>query len=118
MIGALSGYGLQLYTNWDYPIDVGGRANYAWPAFLMITPTLATLFAVIAAVIGMLLLNHLPRLHHPLFGVAGFQMASADRFFLIVFSSDPKFDRNRTRRFLETLEPSRIEDVSHSEQPE
>ena len=118
MLGAAAGYGIQLYTNWSYPIDVGGRAHYAWPAFLVITPTLATLFAVAFAVGGMLLLNHLPRLNHPLFGVDGFQLASADRFFLVVFGTDPKFHEARTRAFLQELDPLRIETVAHSEQPE
>lgn len=118
IIGAACGYGVQVYINLDYPIDVGGRPLLAPPAFILSTVVLTILFAVLAAIVGMLVLNHLPRLHHPLFGVERFGVASADRFFLAVFSTDPKFHRDRTRGFLEELRPVRIDLVEHTEEPE
>jgi hypothetical protein len=58
------------------------------PAFLMMTFELAMLFAVLVPVIGMLVLNGLPRLHHPLFGIARFRRASQDGWFLTVAGED------------------------------
>jgi hypothetical protein len=107
--GAAVGYGMQVYTNLDFPIDVGGRPLIAPPAFALITFELMVLFAVLAAVVTMLVLNRLPRLNHPLFEVATFHLASLDRFFLAIESRDPKFDLERTRAFLESLEPVRID---------
>ena len=49
------------------------------------------LFAGISAVFGMLALNGLPMPYHPVFNVPRFAMATKDRFFLIVFSTDPKY---------------------------
>ena len=69
------------------------------------------LFAGLSAVIGMLILNDLPRLHHPVFNVPQFERASQDRFFLCVFAADPKFNAPETRRFLESLKPISIAEV-------
>jgi hypothetical protein len=118
ILGAAVGYGMQVYTNHAFPIDIGNRPLVAPPAFMLITFELMVLFAVSFAIFGMLALNHLPRLHHPLFDVPSFHLASADKFFLVVFSNDPKFDRERTRAFLRSLKPVRIDVVEQTEEPE
>ena len=69
------------------------------------------LFAGIFAVLGMLALNGLPMPYHPVFNVPRFAFASKDRFFLIIFSSDPKYEPAETRRFLEGLNPRSIAEV-------
>jgi Alternative complex III, ActD subunit len=69
------------------------------------------LFAVLAAVFGMLALNGLPMPYHPVFNVPRFAFATKDRFFLIVFSSDPKYSSTGTRNFLESLTPRSISEV-------
>jgi hypothetical protein len=69
------------------------------------------LFAGISAVFGMLALNGLPMPYHPVFNVPRFALASKDRFFLIVFSSDKKYDRAQTREFLERLNPRSVSEV-------
>jgi hypothetical protein len=69
------------------------------------------LFAGISAVFGMLALNGLPMPYHPVFNVPRFALASKDRFFLIVFSSDPKYDAAGTRSFLENLQPRSISEA-------
>jgi hypothetical protein len=107
--GAAIGYGMQVYTNLDFPIDIGGRPLIAPPAFALITFELMVLFAVLASVVTMLVLNRLPRLNHPLFEVQTFHLASLDRFFLAIESRDPQFDLERTRAFLESLDPVRID---------
>jgi ActD protein len=104
LAGALSGIGLmvaiQLFVNIDYPIEVGARPLFAWPAFFVVDFELMVLFAVLFAVAGMLIINRLPKLHHPLFGTPRFGLASEDRFFLYIDASDPKFDSERTHGFL------------------
>ncbi|NLS17666.1 DUF3341 domain-containing protein [Rhizobium sp. P40RR-XXII] len=116
--GAAVGYGLQLYTNYAYPIEIGGRPLFAWQSFVLITFELTVLFAVLAAIFGMLLLNRLPRLHHPLFDIESFHLASSDKFFLVIFSNDGRYHPKRTRAFLTSLKPVRVEAVEHTEQPE
>jgi hypothetical protein len=112
IVGAGIGYGMQVYTNLAYAIDIGNRPLVAPPAFMLITFELAVLGAVLLTIGGMLVLNHLPRLHHPVFDVAGFHLASTDKFFLIIFGNDPRFDPDRSREFLQSLKPVRIDRVA------
>ena len=112
IIGGLSGYLMQYWISVvDYPLNIGGKPTHSWPAFIVITFEMTILFAGLSAVLGMLALNGLPMPYHPVFNVPRFAMASKDRFFLIVFSSDPKYDPVATRSFLEALAPRSVSEV-------
>jgi hypothetical protein len=112
ILGGLSGFFLQYWIHViNYPINVGGRPLDSWPAFIVVTFEMTILFAGIFAVLGMLALNGLPMPYHPVFSVPRFAFASKDRFFLIIFSSDPKYEAAETRRFLEGLNPRSISEV-------
>ena len=112
ILGGCSGFGLQYWIHViNYPINVGGRPLNSWPAFIVVTFEMTILFAGIFAVLGMLALNGLPMPYHPVFNVPRFAFASKDRFFLIIFSSDPKYDAASTRHFLESLAPRSIAEV-------
>ena len=112
LLGGLSGFSLQYWIHViNYPINVGGRPLNSWPAFIVVTFEMTILFAGIFAVLGMLALNGLPMPYHPVFNVPRFAFASKDRFFLIIFSSDPKYEAAGTRRFLEALNPRSIAEV-------
>ena len=102
---------IQLFVNVDYPIEVGGRPLFAWPAFAVVDFELMILCAVLFAVIGMFVIIGLPKLYHPLFGTARFGLASEDRFFLYIDATDPKFDDQDTRRFLGSLGAWTVEPV-------
>jgi hypothetical protein len=117
IIGAAVGFGMQVATNLLYPIDIGGRPLVATPAFMMITFELTVLGAGLFSAVGMLLRNRLPRLNHPLFDVPRFNLASSDRFFLLVSSHDPRFDPQATRDFLESLDPVHIDLVEQRPEP-
>jgi hypothetical protein len=110
--GGLGGYLMQYWIAViSYPVNVGGRPYHSWPAFIIVTFEMTILFGAIAAVFGMLALNGLPMPYHPVFHVPRFALASKDRFFLIVFASDPKYDAKGTRQFLEGLQPRSISEV-------
>ena len=112
ILGGLSGYALQYWVSAiSYPVNVGGRPYHSWPAFIVVTFEMTILFAGLAAVFGMLALNGLPMPYHPVFNVPRFAFATKDRFFLIIFSSDPKYSSESTRQFLETLGPRSISEV-------
>jgi hypothetical protein len=112
LLGCSSGFLLQWWiATISYPINVGGRPMNSWPAFIVVTFEMTILFSVLSAVFGMLALNGLPMPYHPVFNVPRFAFATKDRFFLIVFSSDPKYDTAATRAFLESLAPRTISEV-------
>ena len=112
IIGGCTGYLMQYWMSAvDYPLNIGGKPPHSWPAFIVITFEMTILFAGISAVLGMLAFNGLPMPYHPVFNVPRFALASKDRFFLIVFSSDKKYNAAETRRFLESLDPRSISEV-------
>lgn len=102
-------FAMQLFTNFDYPINAGGRPLYALSAFAVVAFELTVLFAALTPAFGMLVLNGLPRLHHPVFAAPSFHLASRNRFFLCVLATDTKFDSEKTRKFLKGLRPNAVE---------
>ncbi|MDB6023382.1 MAG: hypothetical protein JWQ04_3239, partial [Pedosphaera sp.] len=70
---------------------------------------LTILFGSFGALGGMLILNRLPRLHHPLLKHRRFALATHDRFYLVIETTDPKYSETETRRLLESLGSQHIE---------
>lgn len=116
LIGGVLGGGGGFFMQWfadvvHYPINVGGRPDFSWPAFIPVTFELTVLGAALFAAFGMLALNRLPQPYHPLFAIDEFRRASKDRFFLFVSAKDPHFGLASTRRFLESLFPESVHEV-------
>ncbi len=112
LLGCTGAFILQWWINTiSYPINIAGRPLNSWPSFIIVTFEMTILFSGLSAVFGMLALNGLPMPYHPVFNVPRFDLASKDRFFLIVFSSDKNYDAVRTRQFLEGLNPISVAEV-------
>jgi hypothetical protein len=115
IVGAAGGYFMQYWAAAvDYPVNIGGKPLNSWPAFIPITFEMMVLVAALAAILGMFFLNGLPHPYHPLFHIDRFDRATQDRFFLCIEATDPHFDPQATRQFLESLRPhGEVVEVPH-----
>jgi hypothetical protein len=114
ILGALGGFGLQYWTSViAYPLNIGGRPLNSWIAFIPVTFETTVLLASLAAVLGMLALNDLPKPYHPVFNTERFALASRDRYFLIIAASDERFDAQATQDFLEGLDSVGVYEVEN-----
>ena len=118
LIGGLFGgcgvFALQYWINSiSYPLNIGGRPWFSWPAFIVPTFEMTVLFGGLAGVFGMFALNGLPMPHHPVFNVDRFSAVTRDKFFLVIEAADAKFDLVNTHQFMQSLKPLSIEEVPH-----
>ncbi len=110
--GAFVAYFIQGYSMaMAWPLDIGGKPLNSWPMYIPITFELTVLSSATFGLIGMLALNHLPEVYHPVFNVPEFRRATRDRFFLCIEATDPQFELTRTWRFLENLKPYHLSKV-------
>ncbi len=112
LAGATGALALQWWTNAvDYPFLISGKPLFSLPANVPVIFELTVLLSALGAFIGMLALNGLPQLYHPLFTNSRFRRATDDRFFIYIEAADPRFDPLQTREFLSSLGGSHIEEV-------
>jgi hypothetical protein len=111
--GFTTGMLLVWYTNaYDYRIVVGGKPLFS-PMFpFPVSYELTILFASFGTLFGMLFLNRLPRLYHPLLRNRRFTGgATHDKFYLVIETADPKYSPTETRKLLEAAGSKHIEVV-------
>lgn len=110
--GAATAWAMQYYiAAIDYPINVGGRPLYSWPAFIPILFEMTVLFAGCAAFFGTLALCGFPRPHFPLFGLPAFADVTSGKFFLCIEKRDPLYSSQLTAGFLRELSPLGVWEV-------
>jgi hypothetical protein len=99
---------------WAYPLNIAGRPLFSWPAFIIPAYEWTILFSGLSAGFGMIALNGLPQLYHPLFNSPNFRNgATTDKFFLCLEAADPKFSPGETRAFLEQFHAVSVVEVDH-----
>lgn len=111
--GAMAGLLLVWYTNAvDYPFLISGKPRFSLQANIPVIFETAVLLSAFGAVFGMLILNRLPQLYHPLLKSDRFRRATDDRFFIAIEATDPAFDRERTTDLLRSIGASSVEEVT------
>ena len=100
-------FGMETWISvWGYPLNIAGRPYYSWPAFVIPAYEWTILWAGLSAAFGMLAMNGLPTLYHPLFNAPNFRNgATSDKFFLCLEATDPKFDSRRIEGFPRAASP-------------
>lgn len=112
LTGATCGYFMQWFSfTQSYPLNIGGKPFHSWPQMIVITFECTILLTALTGVFGMLIINGLPMLYHPMFNAPNFEAASQDRFFLSIESRDPKFDQQETKAFLQSLGAVNVSEV-------
>ena len=99
-IGGIAVAALAFGTEWysavvNYPINSGGRPLNSWPAFMLVPFAVGILGAAVTGFAALLIDNGLPRLHHPLFAIAGMEQASQNAFLLAIAAETDDVDRLR-----------------------
>jgi len=114
--GGVTGFTLGMLMIWwmnayDYPLIVGGKPLFSpIPAF-PVAYELTILLSAFGSLGGMLVLNRLPRLHHPLFNSERFKNVTHDGFFIAIETADPKSSEEETRKLLARAHSKHIEEV-------
>jgi hypothetical protein len=115
-LGGVTGYTCGMLMIWfmnalNYPLVVGGKPMFS--PFSAFPPSyeLTILFGSFGALGGMLFLNRLPRLYHPLLKHRSFSKVTHDGFFLVIECDDPKYSAPETLNLLKEAGSSQIEMV-------
>jgi len=114
--GGVIGYTTGMLMIWylnavDYPILIGGKPMFSPFGAFPPSYELTILLGAFGSLFGMLFLNKLPRLHHPLLKHGRFALATHDKYFVVIETSDPKFSEGETRKLLESAGSKHIEMV-------
>ena len=85
-----------------FPLIVHGKpTNFMTvPAFFPIMFELTVLFSAFSAFFANLIMNGLPRWHHPIFNWDRFSRVTNDAFFLAIEARDPRFSEMETHDLL------------------
>ena len=95
----------------DYPLIVGGKPFFD-PIFpFPVMYELTILLASLSTVLGMFLCNGLPMHYHPVMKAKNFAATTDDTLRIAIESSDPLFDVDQTRAFLEEIGGTHIQDL-------
>lgn len=113
-IVAFCGFSAGVILEWwtstiDYPIVISGKPFFSYQAYGPVAFAVMVLTSAIAAISGMLLLNKLPRFHHPVFFSEKFAKASDDAFYISIEAKDPNFDEEKAEKFLKKIGGKNVE---------
>ncbi len=110
MVGAF--FMMAFATGIDYPLNIGGRPFLSWPTYIPITFELTVLFAAFAGIGGMFAVTRFPMPYHPVFNSEDFfEHGSRDGYYLSIEASDPNYNLERTRSFLENLGSTQVTEI-------
>lgn len=108
--GAIAAF---LLTYWisavDYPLIIGGKPFFSFPAYVPVIFEVTVLSASIATVITMLFVFFkFPNNSHPLNDTEYMKKVSSDKYGIVISAEDNLFDEISVSKFLEMLNASEI----------
>ena len=91
-------------TTSSYPLIIGGKPYFTWPAFVPITFEVTVLFSAVGTALALLfVLFRFPNVSHPIHDTDYIKAVSADKYGLIILTIDPLFDEQKVKAFLSGL---------------
>jgi hypothetical protein len=112
MLGFAGFFLLMVYADTRaYPLDVGGRPDFAWPAFVPIAFEIGVLCAMVTGFFGYFVVCRMPHLYDPIDGCEHFSEASRDGWFVALRALEVE-SMSEARRVLRGLGPSSLEEFT------
>ena len=115
LVAGLLGVTLSKVAQWwmsqvDYPLNVGGKPLFSWPAFLPVTFELMVLFAAIGTALIAIWAGKRDTVPQPP-PMACETGATIDKFVVWISATDPKFDEAPALAFVRSLGASEVRSV-------
>jgi len=95
----------------NYPLIVGGKPFFSPMFAFPVSYELTILFTAFATIIGMFVLNGLPRHYHPVLKDDVILDGLSDKFLIVIETRDPHFDPIHTRALLENIGGTGIKEL-------
>ena len=92
-----------------YPLVISGKPFFSYQAYGAVAFAIMVLTSAGTSLFGMLIINKLPRFHHPVFYSDRFAKATDDAFFVSIEAADVAFDENKTTDFLKAIGGKEVE---------
>jgi hypothetical protein len=116
LLGTISAVGLMSWvTLVEYPMVIGGKPFWSWPAFVPIAFELTVLLASVLSVVAMIVIYFkFPNTQHPLHDTKYMRRVSSDMFGVYVKADDPAFDEAKVRSHFARLGAKEIGEVHYA----
>ena len=106
--GILGAVSAVLFMSWvslvDYPLVVGGKPFWSWPAFVPVAFEVTVLLVAVLTVVTMIVLFFkFPNNSHPLHDTPYMKRVSSDKFGISIQADDPKFNERDVTAFLKKV---------------
>lgn len=116
LCGGITGLSGALLLQWwtsavDYKLTISGKPFFSYQAFVPVSFECMVLFSAFCAVFGMLALNGLPKLYHPVFKYSRYHNATSHTFLISIDKNDPLYKEQETALLLQQLGGENLEVV-------
>ena len=110
-----------IVTGWtsvvSYPLVIGGKPLFSFPAFVPIIFELTVLFSAVGAVAIMFMFYHkFPFTSHPIHDSKYMQKTSSDHFGIYIESDDPNFAEENIRKLYKELNAVEIVEIFYDQE--
>jgi hypothetical protein len=100
LMGAATAVGFMSWVSIsEYPLVIGGKPFWSWPAFVPVAFEITVLLASVLTVVSMIVIFFkFPNNSHPLHDTLFMKRVSSDGFGICIEAEDPLFDEQNVRR--------------------